>query len=1124
MPNTTLPRVAFTGLDFDNIKQDIINLVQDSPDFNTKWDDFLSSDAGRMLIELFAYIADNLSTRIDWVANENWIGTATQKKSIIRILKILGYNFSLPGASAVNVTMTIPALGYGDSWPGKFYLTSPYTQGLTFTPFSINANDRTGNSKTYEAIAYDQLNDQFDYKSGVLIGDTFASGSGIVTFYDGKTYTEDFIVTTDNSFSFTLSKGSIISKSVRVYQSFDSEVPPREEELLLVNTFLDADAQQSNYSDGTTIPIPYIISVGDNDVVTITFGSNTLLPDASRRPTIGSVIRVFYRIGGGIDSNLVRDAINTVNLMVVTTIADPTHPRTIHVGFENLNEGTGGQNSETSDHAITYAPLTLRTVEKAVTPEDFQILLEANTNVITSVSFGAGNTPEASLYPNTVYTKYNTNISPTEVWNYVVPKQTGWQSLQSSDYNDFYWMSLYLDNRFNEFYNLRPGAFNFSDSVYSANILGKTKLRGDTIKWRADTSSLFYNYVVLDTPTDLKNSFIGDTKFRMKVTNALDTTQQFQNLTNLIIGDSIFVIGADTFSHYRIQESIQAYFISPINLINGIDLSSHKYIKLNVDNLGDTVIDITTKAINIKNVHSWEIAAAINLKLKTNYGANYGDSTGVLGGASVIQTDGTSYLKIQGNNKGDSITARIYLKVPQVGFSDASLLIFGSSITGDTYACYGYNRLTLVRNSSISNFGKVIYELGSLNFSFDPTLFYIHYLKGDTLAIRLGTYHNYNFSQGIDVKWRPIADRVYNTVKEEGDSIPDMSLSDFQLRFTKNLTIFPSLYAIINDWNLYYATPASITGQIIGDTLTVTGLGHYRLKINIDGKGDTIISLFGDSGTSGKYLLKNIGDTINNWLRITYTSFGATYTNFTYATIDDYRRLILTSPLNNNSSSVVIKTLSPQSSIVNELFALDETKNYTYLINGDYYLNYNQTMNLMELIKTNSGNSQMPDANFYVHFLWDRRGSTATDEYTYQTYFSNKKLIGIDNVFKKTIFSTFDIQGIVYFKKAYSLNTIKANVESAIIADYSFVVDNMVNRDFGQSIPKSKLLDLIHSVQGVEFVIISYFGKDMTDFSTNQLNTIPCDFDEIIILSENKFSGPTQIHGIVLTYLVSPWS
>jgi hypothetical protein len=1102
-------------MDFANIRDDVINLVTENPEYNQKWDDFLSSDAGRMMIELFAYITENLSTRVDWVANENWLSTATQKSSVMRILKILGYNFTLPIASGVDVTMTIPSIGYGDSWPGSFYLTPAYKQPLTLTPFSLSAKDRKGVTRSYEALPYDSYNSRYDYKVGILIGDTFAVASQKIKFFEGKTYVETFTATTNNAFSFTLNKFPVIENSLRVY--FADDVGLTENEYARVVSFLDAEAQQTiNPLTGLDRPIPYILTVGENDTVTVSFGPTSLLPISSRRPSIGDKIRVFYRSGGGLDGNLVRDAINTVQLLTVIPNLNPADPRNIHIGFENLTEGQGGQDSETSEHAIVYAPLSIRTVEKAVTAEDYNIILNGNTNIITAKSFGAGNAPL------NVFSRYGVNIQPTEVWNYVVPKQTGWEGIATSKYNDFYWMSLYLDNRFNEQYSFRPGAFNYPNTFYSTQLLGTTK--GDTIYWKHDrVGDSFFNYTYLETPIDFKTSFIGDTKFRAKVTTALDTTQQLNNLTNLVVGDTIFIAGD---SRLRITKNIQAYYVSNVNLSEGVDLTNNKFIKLNIDKKGDTVVDLTRSVLSTlkNNIHAFEIAAAINSKLRGlvgMYGDSYGDSLGVNGGATVYQTGTYDYVRIKGALTG-GVNSKLLIQKPNTNLTDATTKVLGLPILtlGDTYVNYGYKRLTVVRNNALSSFGKIVYENGSVSLSPDPSTYYVHYVKADTLAVRLGTYFNYNFIQGTDVQYRSVANRVYNTVKVTGDStLPDMNLSDFQLHFTKTATASPSLYAINNDWNLYYATPAYLTGPTIGDSVTL-GKGHYRMRISIDGKGDTIVRIAGDSGGDSHYYLSRIGDTINTQLRVAYSA--DSYISFTYAYFDPvYKRLSIKSPFANNSSQVHISPIDTNRfTVVNELFGLEENLSYTFKVNGDYYLKYNRPADLMEMIKTNTGFSQMPDATFFTHFLWDRRNVNSTDEFTHQTFLQNKKIIGIDNVFKKTFFGVFDVQGTIYYNKNYSLSEVKNNVEAAVRNEYNFVLNQVVNRDFGQVISRSKILNLIHSITGVEYVVINYFGKDMTDTSTNQENTIFSEFDEIIVLSENLFFNGAQIHGMLFNYLI----
>ena len=877
---------------------------------------------------------------------------------------------------------------------------------------------------------------------------------------------------------------------------------------------MDVEAQESiDPLTGLERPIPYILTVGENDTVTVSFGPTSLLPTSDRRPTVGDKVRVFYRTGGGLDGNLVRDAINTTQLLTVTPIANPI--RSIHIGFENLTEGQGGQDSETSDHAIVYAPLSIRTVEKAVTAEDYDIILNGNTNVITAKSFGAGNAPLD------VFSKYGTNIQPTEVWSYVVPKTTGWKSVTASKYNDFYWMSLYLDNRFNEQYSFRPGTFNYPNTFYSTQLLGKTKTKGDTILWRHDrVGDSFFNYTYLDTPTDFKTSFVGDTKFRAKVTTSYDTTQQLTNLTNLVVGDTLFIAGD---SRLRITKNIQAYYISNTNLAEGVDLTINKFIKLNIDNKGDTVVDLTRSVTSTlkNNVHAFEIAASINSKLRGltgMYGDSYGDSLGISGGATVYQVGTNDYLRIKGAYTG-GVNSKLLIKKPNTGLADATAQVLGTVVAGDTFVNYGYKRLTVVRNNALSSFGKIVYENGSVSLLPDPSTYYVHYVKADTIAVRLGTYFNYNFT-GTDVEYRPVATRIYSTVKTAGDStLPDMNLSNFQLHFTKTATTSPSLYTINNDWNVFYATPAYLTGPTIGDSVTL-GKGHYRMRIGIDGRGDTIVRIAGDSGGDSHYYLSRIGDTINTQLRVAYSA--DSYISFTYAYFDpEYKRLTIRSPFANNSSQVHISPIDTNRfTVVNELFGLQENLSYTFNVNGDYYLKYNRTADLMEMIKTNTGYSQMPDATFFTHFLWDRRGSTSTDEFTYQTFLQDKKLIGIDNVFKKTFFGTFDIRGIIYYNKNYSLSEVKNNVETAIKNEYNFVLNQVVNRDFGQAILRSRILNLIHSIAGVEYVTLDYFGRNLMDSSSNQENTIVCGFDEILVLSDDIFTGGTQIHGMQFSYLI----
>ena len=169
-----LPKTAFSGLDYNNIVSDVRALIAENPDYNSNWDDFLNSNAGKMLVDLFAYITDNLATRIDWIVNENFIGTATQKRSIMKMLKLIGYNFTLASAASVDVSLNI------DGWFSNpftttssqqdYYITPPYSASTgTLNIFSFPVTGTDGSTKTFELIPYDETQFAYDYKTGVKI-------------------------------------------------------------------------------------------------------------------------------------------------------------------------------------------------------------------------------------------------------------------------------------------------------------------------------------------------------------------------------------------------------------------------------------------------------------------------------------------------------------------------------------------------------------------------------------------------------------------------------------------------------------------------------------------------------------------------------------------------------------------------------------------------------------------------------------------------------------------------------------------------------------------------------------------------------------------------------------------
>jgi len=81
--------VSFVSYDFDTIKQSLIDYTRAYyPEY---FNDYIQSSEFIALLELFAYVAEQLAFRVDMVGHENFITTAQRKQSILRLAKLISY-------------------------------------------------------------------------------------------------------------------------------------------------------------------------------------------------------------------------------------------------------------------------------------------------------------------------------------------------------------------------------------------------------------------------------------------------------------------------------------------------------------------------------------------------------------------------------------------------------------------------------------------------------------------------------------------------------------------------------------------------------------------------------------------------------------------------------------------------------------------------------------------------------------------------------------------------------------------------------------------------------------------------------------------------------------------------
>jgi hypothetical protein len=81
--------VNFTSFDFDTVKQSLVDYTRTY--YPEHFNDYIQSSEFIALLELFAYISEQLAYRIDMVSHENFITTAQRKQSILRLAKLISY-------------------------------------------------------------------------------------------------------------------------------------------------------------------------------------------------------------------------------------------------------------------------------------------------------------------------------------------------------------------------------------------------------------------------------------------------------------------------------------------------------------------------------------------------------------------------------------------------------------------------------------------------------------------------------------------------------------------------------------------------------------------------------------------------------------------------------------------------------------------------------------------------------------------------------------------------------------------------------------------------------------------------------------------------------------------------
>jgi hypothetical protein len=400
--------IDYTSKDFFSLREDLITRVKNRVSANGKtWTGTDPADFGVAIVEAFAHIGDVTNYYIDRMANESYLGTATQRQSILNLARMYGY--SVAGYRQAKVTVTIANTTTD-------VLTIP--ENTLFSVSIVITNNGTSTTiQEYftleEAITLDSLESvSADLVHGRNVSTLLANAAVVTDAYDiaGELlgYSTGF-----PSQSFRLKYNQVADGTVEVFvRNGDQYV-----------TWTEVD-NLTEYGPRDTV---YSLTSDSNNYVYVTFGDGV----SGAIPVYGDSIKATYYNGGGINGNI--DGGNVFSVVSVPAGSDITKAvlsASISVSNAGNSPGYGGGDPESNEEIRKNAPSAFRAANRAVSLSDFKYLALSLSGVGKAQAYATSPTA-VTMYIGPTISDFSSDYFPgMNVTNTAVT--SSWSLLQSS--------------------------------------------------------------------------------------------------------------------------------------------------------------------------------------------------------------------------------------------------------------------------------------------------------------------------------------------------------------------------------------------------------------------------------------------------------------------------------------------------------------------------------------------------------------------------------------------------------------------------------------------------------------------------------------------------------------------
>ena len=334
-------RLNLTALDFDTLKQNMINFIKSDPNF-TDYD--FTGAALNTLIDILAYNTHLNAYYLNQVANESFLDTASRRNSVISKAKELNYTPRSTQGSIAEIIVLV--------------------NNVTTSPATILIPKNTQFSSEVDGVTYTFVND-----NSVTIIPVNNVYTGSVAINQGAPIVQQYTVDTTNTtqrFLVTNSGADTGSLVVSVQNSATD-----------LETFVFSLA--TDITGLASTDRAYYLQEVEDDKYEVIFGDNVL----SAAVTDGNIVYLSYRNSVGTASNGAKDF-----SLVSPGVGDTS--QFTNITLTTTSVASGGAPKESLASVKFNAPKHFETQNRAVTINDYVRLIKRDFANVRSLSAWGG--------------------------------------------------------------------------------------------------------------------------------------------------------------------------------------------------------------------------------------------------------------------------------------------------------------------------------------------------------------------------------------------------------------------------------------------------------------------------------------------------------------------------------------------------------------------------------------------------------------------------------------------------------------------------------------------------------------------------------------------------------------